>query len=97
MKKNYITRPIIFTYIHTQIRVNIYMGTFCTHICRNYNTNTYTYGQAHIHTHTHTHTHTHIRTLIINTGLSPYDDERYVLNDKITTLAHGYYCIGFDL
>ena len=25
------------------------------------------------------------------TGLSPYDDKRYVLNDKITTLAYGHY------
>ena len=31
------------------------------------------------------------------TGLSPYDDKRYLLDDKITTLAHGHYCIGFDL
>ena len=25
------------------------------------------------------------------TGLSPYDDKRYVLNDKITTLVYGQY------
>ena len=28
-------------------------------------------------------------------GLSPFDDKRYVLNDKVTTLAHWHYAIDF--
>jgi len=28
---------------------------------------------------------------LYKTGLSPYDDKRYVLDDKVTTLAHGHY------
>ncbi len=34
-------------------------------------------------------------TMTINkVGLSPYDDKRYVLDDKVSTLAHGHYRIA---
>ena len=28
---------------------------------------------------------------IMEVGLSPYDDKRFVMNDKINTLAHGHF------
>ena len=28
-------------------------------------------------------------------GLSPFDDKRYVLDDKVATLAHWHYAIDF--
>jgi hypothetical protein len=30
---------------------------------------------------------------LTKTGLSPYDDKRYVLDDKVSTLAYGHYAI----
>ena len=30
----------------------------------------------------------------VKVGLSPYDDKRYVLNDKLSTLAYGHYTIS---
>ena len=62
---NNITRPIIFTYIQTQIRVNIYMGTWF-HMYVEITTQTHTYTYTHIHTHTHTYTHTHPHTHAVN-------------------------------
>jgi hypothetical protein len=32
----------------------------------------------------------------LKTGLSPYDDKRYVLNDKVSTLAYGHYLCTLD-
>jgi hypothetical protein len=37
--------------------------------------------------------HTVMSVSIRKLGLSPYDNKRYVLGDKITTLAHGHYKI----
>jgi hypothetical protein len=52
-----------------------------------FNEESNTVEMAQIRSHLH-----EIRTVKIKkTGLSPYDDKRYVLNDKITTLAHGHY------
>ena len=32
-------------------------------------------------------------TEMVKVSLSPYDDKRYVLNDRVSTLAHGHYKI----
>jgi hypothetical protein len=40
--------------------------------------------------------HTLMTVNVRKTGLSPYDDKRYVLQDKINTLAHGCYMYMFD-
>jgi hypothetical protein len=32
---------------------------------------------------------------LTKTGLSPYDDKRYVLDDKVSTLAYGHYAIDY--
>lgn len=37
-----------------------------------------------------------VTAAVKKTGLSPYDDKRYVLNDKVSTLAHGHYLCTFD-
>ncbi len=37
--------------------------------------------------------HTVTTVSVTKTGLSPYDDKRFVLDDKISTLAYGHYKI----
>ena len=33
---------------------------------------------------------------VCKVGLSPFDDKRYVLNDKVATLGHWHYAIDFS-
>jgi hypothetical protein len=40
--------------------------------------------------------HTLMTVNVRKTRLSPYDDKRYVLQNKINTLAHGCYMYMFD-
>ncbi len=39
--------------------------------------------------------HTVVTAEVKKTALSPYDDKRFVLEDKISTLAHGHYVCSF--